>query len=174
MSNQDNWIARLRAGDQKALNHFFHMYCITLSLFAGKMLKNEQQSEETVNDVFLKLWHNRNNIKNQEHVRRFLYYSLRNACIDILRQTGRTKAWYDSFAYFSAQHCFQPDLVAKERITSLRRYLEHLPVQGKMVVILSFYEDIPNSEISKILMVSINTVKTHKARAIKVLRRYIR
>ena len=59
-----------------------------------------------------------------------------------------------------------PDPPVSELIDSLRA----LPVRQRAVVVLRFYEDLPESEISRLLGMPLGTVKSSLSRALARLR----
>jgi len=65
---------------------------------------------------------------------------------------------------------FLEEVIRMEAYSEIYSEINKLPEMGKKVLLLSLREN-SNEEIAKILEIAINTVKTHKARAYKVLRK---
>jgi RNA polymerase sigma-70 factor (sigma-E family) len=54
---------------------------------------------------------------------------------------------------------------------TLRAALTLLPVRQRVVVVLTYYEDLPDAQIAAALACTVNTVKSHRAKALQSLRR---
>ena len=54
---------------------------------------------------------------------------------------------------------------------TLRAALARLPVRQRVVVVLTYYEDLPDAQIAEALGCGVNTVKSHRAKALQNLRR---
>jgi RNA polymerase sigma factor (sigma-70 family) len=61
-------------------------------------------------------------------------------------------------------------IIRAEVIGEIQRSIEDLPEGCKVVIKLAFTEGLKNEEIAKALGISINTVKSQKQRALKLLR----
>ena len=70
---------------------------------------------------------------------------------------------------------YEDDLVEKlerrEQMSLFYQALAKLPEQKKRICVMKIREEMSNKEIAERLNVSINTVKTHYAEALKLLRR---
>jgi RNA polymerase sigma-70 factor (ECF subfamily) len=67
------------------------------------------------------------------------------------------------------QDSFLEEVIRKEAYSEIYSEINKLPEMGKKVLLLALREN-SNEEIAQILNIAINTVKTHKARAYKILR----
>jgi RNA polymerase sigma-70 factor (sigma-E family) len=54
---------------------------------------------------------------------------------------------------------------------TLRAALAELPVRQRVVVVLTYYEDLPDAQIAEAMGCTVNTVKSHRAKALQGLRR---
>jgi RNA polymerase sigma-70 factor (sigma-E family) len=54
---------------------------------------------------------------------------------------------------------------------TLRAALAQLPVRQRVVIVLTYYEDLPDTQIAEALCCTVNTVKSHRAKALQNLRR---
>ena len=167
------WINRFRNGDEETLKDVYHKYKTRLYYYATKLISNEQEAEEIVVDTFLKLWERHNNFSSIEKIESFIYKSTRNNCFDVLRRQKRHRSREENLIqYFSRNSQQQADdrLIQSQLMHILDEEIEKLAPQCKLVFKLGYIEKLSNDEISKELHVSINTVKTQKARALKQLR----
>ena len=63
----------LQKGDLEAFDQIFQRYGDRLYGFAVKVLKSEEEAEELVQDVFLKIWEKRKNLKEEDTLRTYLF-----------------------------------------------------------------------------------------------------
>ena len=66
-------ISSLRSGSQFAFERLFENYCQKLYRFSLSYLKSEIEAEEIVQDVFLKLWENRDKLRNETSFQSYLF-----------------------------------------------------------------------------------------------------
>ena len=165
---EENWVERFQAGEESALNELFLEFHQRLIYFATNYLDDEMQSEEIVIDIFLKAWERRTNFETFLNVKAFLYISTKNKCFDLYKHLQRKRPKEKQFfSFVSTEETLQADhaIIQTELIHMIHTALSSLPTQCKKVAELAFFDQIRNEEIAKKLGVSINTVKTQKARA---------
>lgn len=171
--DNDQWIRRFRTGDQQTLQDVHDVYSLPLRHFANKYLANEQEAEELVSDTLVKLWERHKNFNTIENIKAFIYISIKNNCLDVIKKNKRRSSKQQNFIYHAVKelqlHADQR-LIQKQLLQKIHDEIEKLPPQCRQVFKLSYFEDKNNEEISKYLHISVNTVKTQKARARKHLR----
>src|SRR3546814_9765831 len=64
----------LREGDKIAFSTIYLQHHAPLCLFAGKLLADEDEGQDIVDDVFLKLWEKKRRFNDSEHLKAFLYH----------------------------------------------------------------------------------------------------
>lgn len=139
-----------------------------LCVFAFRYLNDHKQSEDIVQDAFIKLWDRYSFFDHFYKIKAFLYIAVRNNAINVLNhakvedknnmETGDT--WDDNL---------ESAIIDNETNRLLYQAINALPMQTKNVIMLSM-EDKTNQEIANNLGISINTVKTLKKRAYKTLK----
>ena len=70
----------------KEYNGFIDSESRKLYAFAYKMLKNQQESEDIVQNVLVKLWKKRDELDNINNLRTLASTRTQNECIDVLRR----------------------------------------------------------------------------------------
>lgn len=166
-------LERLQQGDQDELKLFFNRYFPVFVLFATNYVENRQVCEDIVQEAFVAFWQKQETFKNMYYVRAFLYKLVRNKCLNHLRhlkaragfeeKEGREKAGVESTGYFI-------DSIIKEEASRIVcEALEHLSPVGREVIEWAM-EGLSNQEIAEKMGISVNTVRTHKARSYPYLR----
>jgi RNA polymerase sigma-70 factor (family 1) len=171
--DNETWIDRFKTGDEETLRDVYNTYRTRLYYYASKLVLNEQEAEEIVTDTFLKLWERHTNFSSIEKIESFIYKSTRNNCFDVIRRSKRKKLRDENLFYFyskSVQELADHRLIQSQLMQIIDEEIEKLAPQCRQVFKMGYIEKKSNDEISKELNISINTVKTQKARALKHLR----
>jgi len=76
----------MKKGKEYAFDYFFNYYYPGLCVFAQKIISlPEGQAKDIVQDVFVKLWNDREKLDIKTSIRSYLFVSVRNRCMDVLR-----------------------------------------------------------------------------------------
>lgn len=165
-------LKQLQDGLEKAYHALFMQYSTALTLFAVKILKDEALAMDVVQNVFLKLFEERESLQIHTSLRSFLFQSVRNRCLNELK-SGQIKARHHQQMSFSTAD-FTPEIQlqmeAAELESSMAKVVSELPVQCKRIFEMSRLEGKSNAEIAEELHLSKRTVETQISKALKQLR----
>lgn len=161
---------QLTNGEEIILKDFFHANYPVFSSFASKYISDTAVCEDIVQDIFIKFWENRNTFLNVFTIKAFFHKSIRNSCLDYIKHEKVKDKYVDSSIQKdnSILH-FWEEVIKKEAYSIVYLEINKLPEMSKKVLLLAL-QDKSNEEIAADLGITINTVKTHKSRAYKVLR----
>lgn len=149
----------------------FKEWLADLILFSRKITSDEFASEDIVLTVFTKVWEGDEVFKNKSHLKSYIYSSVRNLSINHLRNEKNLRFAYEiNEDHMSVEQLADESFVESHVRSMLYKSLEELPDKCKEVFKLNVLEGVTLREISEELNVSENTVKTHKTRALKILR----
>ena len=135
-----------------------------LERFQGKVfrlccciLANQALAEEASQEVFLRIWKSLAGFKGEASISTWVYSISRNTCLTILkREKGRQGAAPGEF----------PGQDASRRDNSdVRSAVARLPEKYRNVLLLFYYQEKSYEEVSAMLGLPLNTVKTHLHRA---------
>ena len=76
----------LKQGSHKAFDKIYQMYSKRLYAYSLQFTKSSEESEEIVQEVFVKLWSNRINIRQDETLRSLLFIMAKHRLINAYRQ----------------------------------------------------------------------------------------
>lgn len=76
----------LKRGSHKAFDKIYQMYSKRLYAYSLQFTKSSEESEEIVQEVFVKLWSNRINIRQDETLRSLLFIMAKHRLINAYRQ----------------------------------------------------------------------------------------
>lgn len=146
------------------LTHYKELYLHALSF-----VRNEEDARDIVNDVFEYVWNNLKCIDLSISLRPFLYRLTRTRCLDYLRHE-KTKERFRLY-YDSLPREMEVDYQEYEKlIQKIMGLIEELPLQTRNVFQKCFIEKKKYKEVGEELNISVNTIKTHIAKALRILR----
>ena len=79
---QDKVILAFQRGDTKSYRYIFDMLYSSMCLFARKFINDYNDSEDITQEVFIELWHQREKFESLNHIKAFMYTSIKNRCIN--------------------------------------------------------------------------------------------
>ena len=162
----------LQSGDEKALQSLSQLYYRPLCFFATRLLKDQLSGEDIVEESFLKLWQRRNDFKNLQNIKSFLYITTRNACLNSIKQQQRVAVSKTQLGYLADEQegYILNEIVRTEVMAEITTLIDKLPGQCRKIFVLSYVNGYKNHEIATALNISIHTVKNQKVRAIRLLK----
>lgn len=167
-------LIKLQDGDKAAIGQLFISYYSAMCLFASPYV-GEENAEDVVEDVFLRLLQFDFSFKDAAHLKAYLYRSVKNACLDYIkstvRQHERQGVYADELDDFDTDYATQ--IMQTEAIRILHHALNTLPQQTAAVLKLTYLEGMSNQQAADELQVSINTIKTQKQRGLSKLRQIL-
>lgn len=149
----------------------FRTYYARLCYFANRMTGDPRLAEDLVQEACLNCWKARMTFTSEQVAKSYLYTSVRNACLNHERHLKVVKKHEDSALQPAhAAEGIIEDIVRAEVLGEVHAAIEGLPEGCRTVLKLAFFDSMRNDEIAERLGVSVNTVKTQKARALQLLR----
>lgn len=139
--------------------------------YACSMLKDPDASEEVVQQVFYKLWKNRDEIVIRETMAGYLYRCTHNDCLNYLKHEKVKHAYKQYISQQMNEGTSPNDTVRlKELQQKLDTALKELPEQCRTIFQLSRFEELKYHEIASKLGISVKTVENQMGKALKILR----
>lgn len=156
--------------DSLEFKTFFKKYFSSIYIFAEKFTKDEMLAKDIAQEVFIKTWESSSDFENENALRAYLYLSARNQCINHLRKNKGKHADESLIDHIYIENNYEDEVVREETFRLLDIAIQHLAPQSKKIVELSL-KGLGNREIAEELHISVNTIKTHKLRAYKTIRK---
>ncbi len=168
----------IQTGNLKAFNSVFKSYYSPLCVYANDILKNRAFAEEIVQDVFLKLWNNRNNITVKYSLKSYLYRMVHNHTLNYIRDhiNNINEISTDDLSVRSkildieSSANILDDIISQQIETELKQAIEELSPQCRQIFHLARYQQLTYSQIAQKLDISVSTVKSQMLRAIEKLK----
>lgn len=165
----------LRKGDLKAFDDLYAVYSKKVYQFAYSFLKNKEDSEEIVQEVFLRVWEKRKKIKEYYSYKSFLFSISYNLIMDHFRAKLKKPEFFEALSI----HAKLIDISSEQQIDykNLKEHylqiIEQLPPRRKAIFKMNRFEGLSYTEIAKRLHLSVNTIENQMAAALKFIRKNI-
>jgi len=165
-------IRRLKKEDKAAVDELFNYYYPRLYHFSKSILKIEDEIDDILQEVFVKIWLNRYRIGNAETFNSWIFTITKNEILNLIRNNLRDQTFKDELYLRSVGEEYQTSSpVEYEEIKAgIDKIVANLPEKRQQVFILSRTEGLSNKEIALQLNISEKTVEDHITHAIKQIR----
>ncbi len=164
-------ISALRKDDHRAFDQLFHKYSPTLYSFVVSIIKDEPESEEVVQDIFLKIWEKRKELQPESSFKSYLFTIALNATKKIYRQKLQDNKYKQKIAIeLGSNNSSDLSMVEyKNLLDYVDTIINRLSPARREIFIRSKKDGLKNSEIAEILNISEQTVKNQLVAAQKFL-----
>jgi RNA polymerase sigma-70 factor (family 1) len=168
-------LKKISERDKQAFELFYKHYYKGLYITAFKYTKDQEQSQEIVNDIFLKIWNNASTLKIDRSLDGYLYRAVANTSINYINKEKRKSEKLEEFIQDFDESEGIDDSVEQleKRLALIEAALEQLPPQCKKVMLMSKFEKYKQQEIADKLNISIKTVKNHLTYGYKKIENFL-
>jgi RNA polymerase sigma factor, sigma-70 family/RNA polymerase sigma-70 factor, Bacteroides expansion family 1 len=166
-------IWRIRQGDKAEFESLFRSSYVSLVRYAKSIIKDHDTAEEIVQDLFFRLWQNREKLNIESSLNGYLFRAVHNKClhhIDHLRIVERhaQESWSDR----TTRTEDPVDIIRyKELQAKINLILERLPERCSLIFCMNRFDGLKYNEIAEKLSVSVKTVEANMGRALKEFRK---
>jgi RNA polymerase sigma-70 factor, ECF subfamily len=143
-----------------------------LHSYAFTILKNMDMAEEAVQQIFLKLWEQKDILKFDTSVKAYLYKAVHNHCLNVLKHEKVKNAYKIHSIYQMKNHedSAHKKIAASELEIRLHKALNELPEQCRTIFQLSRFDELTYREIADQMGLSVKTIENQMGKALKILR----
>lgn len=164
-----------RINQKKEIETLFKEHYSKLYYYALNIIHDPENAKDIVSDAFHYIWeHYDDKVNDSLSILALLYTRIKNNCIDHIRHLDVIKRHEESILNDTSDTdtpLTKDDYIEREeRITQLTSAIENLPQQTKIVFKKCFLEGKKYKEVSEEMNISVNTIKTHIMKALKILR----
>ena len=172
VSDTEQIIRRLKNEDKSAVDDLFTYYYPRLYHFSKSILKLENGIDDILQEVFVKIWLNRQKIGNPETFNAYIFTITKNEVLNLIRSNLREHTFKDQLFQHAVGEEYQNSapLEYEEIKTGIEKIVAALPEKRKQVFVLSRNEGLSNKEIAQQLNISEKTVEDHITHAIKQIK----
>lgn len=172
LTNENDLLALVAEGDEPAFGTIFHHYRNKIYSYAFHLFGDEAMADELIQDVFLKVWLNREKLPGIRHFESWLFIIARNQVFDSLKQMAREASARKQMADLldTNSNTVEDQVLTRENERRLQNALDQLSPQQKLIFTLSRTRGMKHEEIATELNISRNTVKTHLVHALRSIK----
>lgn len=165
----------LASADVSGLKLLFDSYYRGLCVYALSYVDSLGMAEDIVRDEFVSFWERKRGTRDVASIRAYLYATVRNASLNYLKRNNRcvltdledelntdTQSWDDADGD-----------EAELRRASLLSEMDKLPPRTREVFQCIVLDDMSYKDVAIRMDISVNTVKTFYARALKAMRQHL-
>lgn len=156
---------------KQVIEDAFKSHFQALYRYAYTIIRDELMAEEMVQNVFFKLWKNRETTAINQSMTSYLYRSVYHECLNYLKHLKVRAAWEAHAARTMDNINNAADkLKLRELEEKLEEALRDLPEQCRTIFQMSRFEELKYMEIAGRLGISVKTVENQMGKALKILR----
>lgn len=165
-------VALLKAGDESAFNEIYSRYGMPLYYQANQMLRDTDAAKDLVQELFITLWSNADQIRPDVNLGGYLYIAVRNRVFKLIEKGKVRSDYISAIAKYASEVSTETmdELDEKELSILLQQEIDRLPPRMKEVFELSRRDNLSHREIGEQLGISDKTVKKQINSVLKILR----
>lgn len=169
-------ILRLSMGDEMAFEILFYRYRGKVGNFIKRSIPPQIDLEETVHEIFLRIWINKEKLDGNLPFGPYLFRVARNIVIDELRKNIQHSIYLLDGSFPSDFSINDTDFEIEERELQswFKTMLNKLPEKRRNIFILNRFEELSYKDIAAKLNISENTVDTQIRRTLRYFREEIK
>lgn len=165
------YTSEAKHGEKMALKEIFDGYYYSLCIYAHGFIAEDDLVDDIVQEAFIQLWQYWGKFENRVAIKSFLYLCVRNACFNRLKHKQvkyRNEKNITDYLFIQEED-EEVRMYEEELHARLYEAILKLPRQSRQVI-MGALDGLDNTEISRRMNISLNSVKTLKKRAYQMLR----
>jgi len=173
MISDNEIIRRIRNGDKREFESLFRSSYVSLVRYAKTLIKDHDTAEEIVQDLFFRLWQDKEKLNIENSINGYLFRSVHNRCLHYIEHSRVVERHAAEMLNRQTEDQESPSdiLNYKELQEKIARILERLPEKCGKIFTMSRFEGLKYTEIAEKLSVSVKTVEANMGRALKEFRK---
>lgn len=155
---------------------FFDQHYQRLCSYAFSFLKEEESCEDVVQDIFIKIWQNRQDLIGTDQLKFYVFSAVRNNCLTMLQKNKKYRIveMNDDEEGEEIDFKLDPEEANTEPTALIAKALDRLPPKCREVFLLSRISNLSYLQIADTLGISIKTVENQMGKALKIIRVFAR
>lgn len=172
MTGENEIIRRIREGDKGQFEFLFRSSYSALVKYAKSLVKDHDTAEEIVQDLFFRLWQDKEKIKIESSLNGYLFRSVHNKCLHYIEHRKVVLKHSEEISTKEVEYPENPSeiLQHKELQERIAGILERLPERCGKIFSMNRFDGFKYSEIAEKLEISVKTVEADMSKALKEFR----
>lgn len=165
-------IPLFKGGDEDAYTEIFSRYTRLLVAHAYRLLGDQDEANDVVQDVWLTLWQKRSELEFKTAISSYLYTAVRNRIFNRMAHLKHVAKYADSIINFMEDGFVLADdaLREKEFAAVIENEINALPAKMREIFLLHKRDELNYKEIAERLEISDKTAKQQVYNATKILK----
>lgn len=170
----DILLHKIKKGDLNEFEKLFKLYYPLLCFYALKFVQDTDLAKEIVQDLFCKIWEDRERLNIHTSFKAYLYRSTYLNCLQYLRKRNSKKQYEEHVKNKSANYHVNKEIEEKEIQIIIQETLLSLPDRCSIIFKMSRFDGFKYQEIADKLSISIKTVESNMGKALKEFRKNLK
>ena len=176
MSENTSTILRnIQRGDIQEFEKLFRDYYPLLCHYSLRFVKDANQAEEVVQDLFCQLWENKEELKIHTSIKAYLYKATYLNSLQLIRKKGVRNQYEEYIKNNRSENSLDMHTMEEREIYSIvQKTLTSLPDRCSQIFKMSRFEGLKYHEIAEKLSISVKTVEANMGKALKAFRKNLK
>ncbi|NJN24794.1 MAG: sigma-70 family RNA polymerase sigma factor [Cyclobacteriaceae bacterium] len=177
-NEKDNFVwSKFREGNPRAFELIYERNIQLLANFGRRICTDDDMVSDAIQDVFVDLWRNRENLGQTDSIKYYLIKAFRRNLVKKLISARKFEYGENNLSGFEGEFELSHEVMIMdkeyetEKIERLIAHLGALPPRQKEALFLRFYGELNYSEIAKIMEINQQSAYNMVFRALEVLRK---
>jgi RNA polymerase sigma-70 factor (ECF subfamily) len=163
-------LSRFRSGDIAAFEDLFKTYYQALVGYGRTILKDKDEAEDIVQQVFVTIWEKRSEMEVHTSFKGMMYRAVQNACLNRIKHQTVRRSHAKEVIMTGSSSFSQQDIQYKELQKKIDESIDQLPEQCARIFRMSRFDELKYQEIADKLGLSVKTVENQMGKALKLMR----
>jgi RNA polymerase sigma factor (sigma-70 family) len=137
---------------------------------ANRMLNDTAEAEDTVQEVFLRLWSKKEKLNEYRSIEAFAMVITKNLCLDKIKSIRNKNLELKDTEIQMNEISPYKQTKLKDTVQKIHQIIDELPEQQKLIIHLRDVENCDYDEIAEITQLNLNTIRVNLSRARKKVR----
>jgi RNA polymerase sigma-70 factor (family 1) len=166
---------QIASGDEHAFQQIFERFRSRLLSYLIRVTKSPEEAKELTQEIFLKLWINRESLAGIESPQHYIFVMARNKAVDYLRKAANDSRMRQNLWKFISEYrnSTEEQVFANDSAQLINEAIYKLSLQKQAIFRLSRVEGLTHDQIAVQLNISKNTVKNHIVASVKFIKNYL-
>jgi RNA polymerase sigma factor (sigma-70 family) len=163
-----------KAGDLSAYSLIYRKYFFVLFSYGKKISSDNELIKDCIQDLFIKIWNNRENLSDTTSVKYYLFTSLKNKLLDALESPNRRlKSDEDVLEFETIETIDSNDDAFYSQKERIFKAINKLSKHQQKVLEMKFYKNKSNHEIANELGITIQSVYNSVFKTLRSIRKQL-
>lgn len=166
----DDLLSRLGDNDPIAFDEIYKRYWSTMFQSAYNLLREREVCMDIVQDIFIWLWENRNNL-NVRSLKPYLLVAVKFKVANYIKKGKIRSSFFDELQQIGEPlELIEESIEVKQLMEIINHFINQLPEKCREIFLLSRHEYLSNKEIAERLGISVKTVENQMTIALRKMK----